>query len=449
MRTRTLALVLGICILGAVAQAESTEDNWPSWRGPTGNGVALKGNPPVTWSETENIKWKIELPGKGSSTPVVWGDKMFIQTAVAVGEAKPAPAPEPQPAAAPGERRRRRGPHSSPTPTQTLKFNLVCLDRNTGKILWESTATEAIPHEGHHPTGNFAPYSPVTDGNLVWASFGSRGLYCFDLDGNKKWGADLVQMKKRMTFGEGSSPALVGDAIVVLQDHEGQSRIVAFNKYTGTQLWETERQEMTNWTTPVSVQVGDTTQIITGATTMIRSYDAKDGSLIWECKGQTLNTIPSPLLGFGNVYLTSGFRGHALQAIKLGATGDLTESDAIVWEIDQGTPYVASPILYDDRIYFLADLKAVLSSYDAKTGKPYFSDVRLPGLRQIYASPVGAGGKIYIPDRDGNTIVVKHADEFEVLATNTLDDGFDASPVVIGDNLYLKGNKYLYCIAES
>jgi outer membrane protein assembly factor BamB len=447
---KNLTVLLGIVLVACVAHSDSSADNWASWRGPTYNGVALTGNPPTTWSETENIKWKIELPGTGSSTPVVWGDKMFFQTAVAFGE--PVVAAKPEQKVEPVEEkptRRRRGSQPSTAPTQSYKFNLVCLDRNTGNILWERTTTEAIPHEGHHPTANFAPYSPVTDGEHVWASFGSRGLYCYDLDGNLKWSADLIKMSKRMKFGEGSSPALAGDAIIVLLDHEGDSKITAFDKDSGKILWEADRRERTNWTTPVPVQVGDTLEVVTSATNSVRSYNAKTGELIWETKGQTLNTIPSPLIGFGNVYCTSGFRGHSLQAITLGNSGVLTDTDAIAWEVDHGTPYVASPVLYDDKIYLLADLKAILSCYDANTGKPLFADQRLSGLKQIYASPVGAGGHVYIPDREGTTMVIKHSGEFEVVATNVLDDGFDASPVVIGDTLYLKGNRYLYCIEKS
>jgi outer membrane protein assembly factor BamB len=429
MRNILTLLLLGVLLQSGTALAESAEDNWPTWRGPTINGIALNGNPPTTWSETENIKWKIELPGTGSSTPIVWGDKMFIQVTRPSGS---------------------NSAEASTSATNTsLDFNLVCLSRTNGEVLWERTAIVATPHEGHHPTANFAPYSAVTDGTLLWASFGSRGLYCYDLDGNKKWEADLIEMKKRMSFGEGSSPALAGDNVVVLLDHEGDSKIMAFNKDTGALAWETERAERTSWTTPVPVQVGDDIQVVTSATNYIRSYDAKTGELIWECKGQTLNTIPTPLQGFGNVYCTSGFRGAALQAIKLGATGDLTDTKSVVWEVDQGTPYVASPVLYDDKIFLLSGLKAILSCYDAKSGKALFVEERLSGLKQIYASPVGAGGHVYIPDREGTTMVIKNSGTLEVVATNELDDGFDASPVVIGDELYLKGNQYLYCIAAS
>ncbi len=442
MLTRLVSIVLGALIAalpGVAALADSPDDNWPNWRGPNADGVAVKGSPPVTWSESENIKWKVELPGTGSSTPVIWGDKIFIQTAIQTGDEPSAPA-RPAP--------RRRGPPSTPAPKAPLEFKLICLDRGTGKIIWERTAIEAIPHEGHHPTGSFASYSPVTDGEHVWASFGSRGLYCYDLDGNQKWSTDLIKMRIKLNFGEGSSPALVGDAVVVVMDHEGDSKLMAFNKNTGDLLWETGRQERTSWASPLPVKVGDSYQIITCATSLIRSYDAKTGDLIWQRGGLTANAIPTPVAGFGNVYCTSGFRGYALMAIELGHTGDLSDTDAVVWEVDRGTPYVASPLLYGDRIYVTDSLKPILSCYNALTGAPIFEDQRLSGLKQIYASPVGAGGRIYIADREGTTLVLKQSDSFEVLATNTLDEGFDASPVVIGDELYLKGSNHLYCIAH-
>ncbi len=446
MQKRFTALLIGMILLALLAFdaiADTAEDNWPNWRGPNADGIAPKGNPPVTWSETENIKWKVEIPGRGSSTPVVWGDKIFLQTAVpttaTIAEETSAP---PQPA------RRRRGPPTTPAPKSPLEFKLLCLDRGTGEILWERTAIEAIPHEGHHPTGTFASNSPVTDGEHVWASFGSRGLYCYDLDGNKKWSKDLIKMTIKLNFGEGSSPALVGDSIVVVMDHEGDSKLFAFEKNTGELLWETDRQERTSWASPMAVKVGDSYQIVTCATSLIRSYDAKTGDLIWQSGGLTANAIPTPVVGFGNIYCTSGFRGYALKAIELGHTGDLTDSDAIVWEVDRGTPYVASPLLYGDKIYVTDGLRPNLSCYNAETGAPIFENQKLEGLRQIYASPVGASGRIYFAGRNGVTLVLKQSDSFEVLATNTLDEGFDASPVVIGDELYLRGSKHLYCIAE-
>ena len=452
MRTWGLTLILGALCIGLActgARADSADDNWPTWRGPTGNGVALKGNPPTTWSESENIKWKIALPGSGLSTPVVWGNKMFIQTAVPTAE-EPAPPKSEEGGEARGGRRGRRGHGgmSMKPPTVPLAFKILCLDRRNGEVLWEKTAVEAIPHEGHHPTNSFASYSPVTDGELLWVSFGTRGLFCYDLDGNQKWSAKLPKLDTRMGFGEGSSPGLAGDAIIVLADHEGGSKVLAFDKNTGDKLWETDRDEHSSWATPRAVEVDRILQVIIPATNLTRSYNAKTGELIWQCAGQTSNVIPSPVLGFGRVYCTSGFRGSSLQAIELGRTGDLTETDAIAWQVNRGTPYVASPLLYDDKIYVLGGLRAVLSCYNAESGDPIFVEQKLEGMRGVYASPVGAGGHVYVAGQGGMTTVLKHGEAFQVVAQNTLDDRFDASPVVIGDELYLKGAKNLYCIAK-
>ncbi|NUM53365.1 MAG: PQQ-binding-like beta-propeller repeat protein [Candidatus Hydrogenedentes bacterium] len=434
--------------------------------------MAAKANPPSTWSESQNIKWKTALPGHGNSTPIIWDDKIFIQTAVPTKEETAPPAGPQQGAVQPGgpnpagpqaatpqpggprdgrsrEGRSRGGGMRTPPPTFPYKFNVVCFDRQTGKLLWERTAREEVPHEGRHPTGSYASNSPVTDGTLVWVNFGSRGLYCYDLEGNQKWGRDLGKMQMKNSFGEGSSPALAGDAIVVLMDHEAGSRILAFNKDTGAPLWEKVRDEATAWSSPLTVAVNGALQIVTSATNRIRSYDAKTGDIVWECAGLTTNTIPTPVSGFGRVYCTSGFRGYSLKSIDLAHTGDLTGTPAIAWEVTQGTPYVASPLLYDDRLYVTADRNAVLSCYDAKSGNPLFTAQAIAELGQIYASPAGAGNKIYIADRDGKVAVVKKSDTFELLAVNVLDDGFDASPIFAGNELYLKGRKNLYCIAEN
>jgi outer membrane protein assembly factor BamB len=438
-----LFLLTAVC---THAMAAGADDYWPTWRGPAATGTAAQGNPPVTWSESENVKWKVELPGRGHSSPVIWGDKVFLLTAIDTGQAKPAEAqPAQPPAAAPGG----RGGLSGPAPKTIHKFDFLCLDRATGKVLWQKTATEAVPHEGHQPTGSFASYSPITDGKYVWASFGSRGLYCFDLDGGLKWSKPLPTMKTIMSFGEGSSPALAGDTLIVVCDQEAGSAIFAFNKATGEQLWRKDRDEPTSWATPAVVEVDGKTQVIVSATKLIRSYDAKTGDLIWQCSGQVKNVIPSPVVGFGMVFCTSGYQGSSLQAIKLaGKTGDLSKTDAIAWQVNKATPYVSSPLLYGNRIYVFSVLKPVLSCYEAQTGKALFTEQTLEGINQVYASPVGAADHVYCPGRNGVTVVIKNADAFEVLATNKLDDAFDASPAVIGDDLYLRGNKFLYCITK-
>ena len=252
-----------------------------------------------------------------------------------------------------------------------------------------------------------------------------------------------------MGFGEGSSPALAGDAIIVMCDQEAGSAIFAFNKATGEQIWRKDRDEPTSWATPAVAELDGKTQVIVSATKLTRSYDAGTGDLIWQCSGQVRNVIPSPVLGFGMVFCTSGYQGSSLQAIKLaGSKGDLSGTDAVVWQVKKGTPYVSSPLLYSNRIYVFSVLTPKLSCYEAQTGKPLFTEQTLAGINQVYASPVGVADRVYCPGRNGVTVVIRNADTFEVLATNKLDDGLDASPAVIGDELYLRGNKSLYCIAK-
>jgi outer membrane protein assembly factor BamB len=270
------------------------------------------------------------------------------------------------------------------------------------------------------------------------------------MDGNLKWSQPLVRMNARMGFGEGSSPCVAGDGVFVVCDHEGQSVIFAFNKETGQLLWRKDRDEKTAWATPVAAESGGKTQIITNATSLIRSYDAKTGDLIWQCKGQTANVIPTPIVAFDKVYCISGFRGSSLQVIRLDRTGDLSDTDAIVWQMKDGTPYVPSPVLMGERLFFCGDggNKGLITCYNAVTGKPLYSKQALTGIDSIYASFVGAGDRVYVAGRNGVTVVVKNADTFETLAANKLDDGFDASPAIAGDELYLKGAKSLYCIAK-
>jgi outer membrane protein assembly factor BamB len=253
-------------------------------------------------------------------------------------------------------------------------------------------------------------------------------------------------MQIKMGFGEGSSPALHGDTLVVTFDHEAGSFIVALDKNTGAERWRTPREEETSWATPLIVEHEGKAQVITAATKKIRSYDLATGKLIWECGGLTMNVIPTPVARDGIVYIMSGFRGYSAMAIRLGRTGDLTGTDAILWTHRKSTPYVPSPLLSGDRLYFLSDNKPVISCLDVKTGKPLFDARRIEDVESVYASPVAAGGRLYLPGRNGPTTVLRDADRLEVLATNTLDDPFDASPAVAGNDLLLRGHKWLYCI---
>ena len=256
-------------------------------------------------------------------------------------------------------------------------------------------------------------------------------------------------MNIKMQFGEGSSPALHGDTLVVHWDHEDQSFIVALDKNTGDQLWRADRDEVSSWSTPLVVEHEGTTQVIVSATRRIRSYDLKTGEVIWECGGMTGNVIPMPVVGDGLVYVTSGFRGNALVAIRLSqAKGDITDTPAVVWRHDKDTPYTPSPLFYRGALYFLKTNSAILSCFNAATGEAHYTGRHLDGVRDVYASPVAASGRIYIAGRTGVTAVIKEGPRYELLSSNTLDDGFSASPAVVGDEIFLRGHKSLYCIAR-
>jgi outer membrane protein assembly factor BamB len=461
---------LGLALLATTAAAAQ---DWPQWRGPTGSGAASPdANPPAKWSETENVRWKVQIPGSGRSSPIVSGKYVFLETAIPVTKNAPAargvddasarvtlvqqerPQRRPGGPGGPGGRGGPGGPggfgRGGPAPTEAYQFALLCLDRATGKILWQKIARQEVPHEGlGNRDSTYAPASPVTDGKFVYAYFGSRGLHCYDYEGNLKWSKDLGRMQTKMSFGEGSSPALHGDTIVINWDHEGEDFIVALDKNSGKELWRTPRNEDTSWATPIIVEHDGAAQVVTAASKMVRAYDLKTGKQLWEVGPLTANAIPSPVAGDGMVFATSGFRGAALFAIKLGGSGDLKGTESIAWTHNKGTPYVPSPLLYDGRLYFFSGNNNVLTCLDAKTGKPVIDSQRVEDLQgNVYASPVGAGGKVYLVARGGATVVLKAADKLEVLATNQLDEQFDASPAVAGNELFLRGQQHLYCIAE-
>jgi len=403
---------------------------WPQWRGPQANGVAPDGDPPVEWSETKNVRWKVDLPGKGSSSPIVWGKYVFVTAAVPT-EGGP------------------QGTMQESNPTSEQRFVVFALDRQDGEILWQKTVRQEVPHEGTHPTGTWASNSAVTDGQRLYAYFGSRGLYCLDMDGNLLWEKDFGDMTKIRAFGEGSSPALYDDKVLILWDHEGPSFLFALDKMTGSEIWKVSRDEGSSWSTPLVVETDSVKQVVTSATNRMRSYNLDNGSLIWECSGMTRNAIPTPVTVDGIVLLMSGFRGNALFAIRLAeARGDISGSDFILWKIDRDTPYAPSPLLYDETLYFLKGNNGILSAFGAKTGEQFYGPQRLEGLDGIYSSPVGASGRVYISDREGNTLVIRHGRQFEILATNTLDDGFDASPAIVDDQIYMRGHENLYCIGR-
>jgi outer membrane protein assembly factor BamB len=325
----------------------------------------------------------------------------------------------------------------------------MALGRKDGRIVWEQVAKEEAPHEAtHQEWGTWASPSVVTDGQHVIASFESRGIYAFDMNGTPIWQKDLGDKTMRNQFGEGTSPVLHANTLVVVWDHQAGSFIVAIDKRTGEERWRVARDEIDSWATPLVVDVGGRSQVVTSGMKQVRSYDLESGKLLWYGAGTTMNPIPSPVAADGLVFLTAGFRGNNLKAVRIAdAKDDITNTPALVWTLDRDTPYVPSPLLYDGILYFLKSNSAILSAFDAQTGKPHYQATRIEGLQNVFASPVGAAGRIYIPSQEGVTVVLKHGPAVEQLALNKLDDGFNASPALVDGELYLRGFKSLYCIA--
>ena len=438
----TLGLIAATLPLGQAHanQFEETKpNNWHHWRGPDANGVSTTAKPPVQWSPTNNIQWKMPVEGNGSSTPIIWGNKLFILTAINTGEVDPGlPKPEDQP----------KRMFGITHPNSSYEFIVLCLDRHTGKVLWRQTATKLIPHEGAHRDNNFASASPTTDGERLYCWFGSAGLFCYDLNGNKLWERNLGKIKMGASLGEGCSPVVHDGKIVIVRDHSRQSSIEVLNAKNGKLLWMVERHEKNAWATPAIVSHSGKIQVITTASGKVRSYDLNSGKVIWKCAGLTGNAIPCPVIEDDTVYCMTGYKGYSLMAIPLNAKGDITGSDKILWTKRRGTPYVPSPILYDGLLYFTQSNQALLSCVNAKSGKTYIDRTRLKGLTNIYASPVGADGRIYLNDRSGVTLVLKRSRELNVIAKNELGEQIVSSSALAGNQLLIRGRRFLYCISE-
>ncbi len=420
-RTR-LRLLLPLAALLIQSSLFAADGDWPSWRGPNHDGMA-RGDAPLRWSDTERVAWKAAVPGRGMSSPVVWGNRLFLTTAVPTGKS-----------AAAGE-------------LPEHKFMVMCFDRKTGKVLWEKVARVATPHQPHHVKyGSFASNSPITDGTHVIASFGSRGVYAYTLDGTLAWEKDLGQLRMYNNFGEGAWTAIDGNTLVLVWDHEGESFLIALDKRTGRELWRTPRSGRTNWSGPYITTHNGQKQIIVSASAEVCAYDFATGKLIWKATGLGQNTIPAPVAFDGMAVVMSGFRNPNLMAIRLGREGDLTGTDAIVWQNQRGNSYTASPVLHDGKLYVLTD-SGMLSVFDGKTGTAHYQQQRLPKPYNFKASPVGANGKLYLASEEGDVLVMRMGETFEVLAINTLaNQSFMATPAIVDGEIYLRSETTLFCI---
>ncbi len=437
---KTLIGWLVAALISTQLSADESLKHWPQWRGPTWNGVASQADPPITWSETENLRWKTPLEGRGKGTPIIWGDRIFLLTATPLDQTMPVPDVIP-----PGTPNINDHPQVSGS-WKPQRFAIVCIDRISGQPLWTRVVHEAMPHQGHHHKGGFASESPVTDGENIYAYFGSFGLYCHDFDGNPVWKKDFAPQAMEDSLGEGSSPALFGDKLVIVVDQETQSYIVAIDKKTGEEIWKQDRDEPSNWSTPrIFTHAGRQQVVVNGKT--VRAYDLETGKPLWQCGGHTASAIPMPAIGHGLSFTASGWRKDMFQAIRLGQTGDLTGSENVVWSLTRGVPYVPCPMLWGDEIYLLED-KSFFSCLNATDGEVHYLKHRLPGVLNFSASPVGAADRIYLLSEEGRAVVLQRGPEIKVLAINELDETFYASPAIVGDTIYLRGEKHLFSIGK-
>jgi outer membrane protein assembly factor BamB len=436
-RNAVMSLTLS---LSAISHTAAADLPWPNWRGPTATGVSTEAQPAIAWSETKNIAWKVPAPGKGHSSPIIADGRIFLCAAIPVGAAV-----EPVFDDAPGS-------HDNVGVDHAYEFSVTALDLATGKTLWRTTVTKTFPHEGGHQTGSLASNSPITDGQHVWAFFGSRGLYCLSCkDGKIAWQKDLGKLTTHHAHGEGASPALRDGTLIVPWDQETGSRVFALDALTGAERWSAARDEITTWATPLVTRATPTSalQVIVPGTTRIRGYDLATGRVLWECRGMSRNVIASPVAADGIVCCGCSYDLKAMLAIKLeGAEGDITAKPNVLWSTNQRTPYVPSPLLYGGNVYFLGHYQGLLSARVAATGERFAGPIRLAGINEVFASPVGAAGRIYITDRNGDTVVITQDADLRQLASNHLADTFSASMALAGKSLILRGEKSVYCIRE-
>jgi outer membrane protein assembly factor BamB len=421
--------------------------NWPSFRGPDGTGVVEGQHPPIQWNgkENKNVRWKTEIPGLGHSCPVVWGNRLFLTTAVS---------------SMPDQKIRigNYGDVGSVNDTSKHTWHVICVDRDTGKILWNQQAHEGTPKIKRHLKGSQANCTVATDGKHVLACFGSEGLYCYDFNGKQLWKRDLstldssFSLDQEYEWGFANSP-LIHDGLAILQcDLSRDSFIAAFKLEDGDKVWSTPRDEIPSWSSPVIWRNSLRTEIVTNASQFARSYDPKTGAELWRLAKKSEATIPAPVCGKDVVYISSGNRPiQPIFAIKPGASGDISlkekqdKSDHVVWSTLRGGPYMPTPVLVGDYLYTCSN-SGVLACYEAKTGKEIYK--KRTGSGSYTASPVAADGRIYLSSEQGEVHVVKAGPQFELLAVNTLDDYIMATPAISNGCLFVRSQHFLWALGE-
>jgi outer membrane protein assembly factor BamB len=434
-------LMLGGSML--LTSAETT--HWPQFRGPGARGVSENPRLPIEWSATQNVEWKIEVPGRGWSCPIIWGNRVFLTTVVSEGQME-----EPRKGLYFGGERK-------DVPQSTHRWLVLCYDLHTGKELWRRTANEGIPPNQLHIKNSYASETPVTDGERLYAYFGNVGLFCYDHEGKQLWSANWPPVKTRYGWGSAASPLVHGNRVFIVNDNEDASFLVALDARTGKEIWRKDRDEKSNWATPFVWQNEKRTELIVCGTKRVRSYDL-EGNVLWELGGMSSIVIPTPFTAHGLLYVTSGYVGDKTRpvfAIKPGATGDITPKDSenpgefIAWFQPAAGPYNPSPIVYGDQFYVLFDF-GFLSCHDAKTGKLIYDKqrIRAEGQTAFTASPWAARDRIFALSEDGDTYVFQAGPEYKLLGKNSLDEMCMATPALAGDRLLIRTLTKLYSIRE-
>jgi len=440
-----LTLVIGISLTFAsfslLARTVSA-GNWPQWRGPDGSGISTEKNLPSEWSPTKNIKWKTPIEGRSHSSPIVWGNRIFLTTAVEGAEVAGAKAVKHQIDGKDFIHPDSVGANKKHT------FKVIALDRDSGKMVWQSTAWEGTPYDDRHRKSSYAASTPATDGKMVYAFFGTEGLYAYDFKGKLVWKAQLGNIGT-LGMGAATSPILFDNFVIVQADEENAtaSFIVALDKKTGKEVWKTPRKIQVSWCTPLLVRTATRTELITSGTENVIAYDPATGKELWRHKGLESNAIPSPVANSEMAYLVAGFPTKITYAIRLGQNGDLTGTPNVPWKYEKGTAYVPSPILYGDYLYLTTD-RGILTALDAKTGEVKYEGGRIPIPATFTASPVAYEGKILMTSEDGDTFMIKAGPKHEILGTNSVGEAVYASPAIADGRIFIRGEKNLYCIGS-
>jgi len=420
------------------ADPATTSPHWAQWRGPDGLGIAKDAAVPLEWSATKNVVWSAEIPGRGHSSPVVWGDRIFLTTAI---EGDVVPGAKPVKHLMEGQDFQHPDGVGA---DRKHTLEVLALDAKTGKILWQKAAWQGTPYDTRHKRGSFASPTPVTDGTLVYAYFGAEGLYVYDFKGELKWSWKSGGIAS-FGVGVGTSPVLY-DKLVILQcdeDNGEKSFIVGLDKKTGKEAWRVARHVEVSWATPILVTSGGRHELVTAGNQAIIGYDPATGRELWRTKGLESNAVPSPVAGDGVVVLSAGYPAKIALAMRPGGSGDA--GDRVLWRYDKGTAYVPSPILVDGLLYLVTD-KGLVSCLDAKTGKVHYEGGRPPSGTSFMASPVAVAGHLLMSSMDGDTIVLKAGTAHQVVRANSLGEPIAASPAVAGGRIYIRGEHHLFAI---